>query len=80
MMEIPDTIAGLYIAAQKKGIMKPGIHPYVLFFSMVHSTDMYGHMSKCRPDSMADKILKIPEQLDEYIEQIITIYVEGVLL
>jgi AcrR family transcriptional regulator len=79
LAKIPDDIAELYKAAQKKGIVKSNVHPYILFFSMVHSTDMYVHMSNCRPENLANKILKIPEQLDEYTEQIFLIYVEGVL-
>ncbi len=79
---ILETIVEIYIRGQKKGFIRKEINPYILFFSMVHSADTFMQMSGC-PVQMKlkdHKILKLPEQLEEYGEQLYMIFVEGVML
>lgn len=76
--KILETVVGLIAAGQKKGFVRAEINPYVLFFSMAHSIDMYLHLERC-PSKALEKIPKLPEELNQYIEQIYLIYIEGAL-
>jgi hypothetical protein len=76
--KILEAIVGLYQAGQKKGFIKKEIDPYIVFFSMVHAADTYFQMSRCQT-SVQTKILQIPEQIEQYGEQLSLIFVEGVL-
>ncbi len=77
--KVMEAIVGLYEAGQKKGFVRKDLEPFVVFFSLVHSVDMYFQMSHCQT-SVQKKLLKIPEQMDEYSEQLYKIFVEGVLV
>jgi AcrR family transcriptional regulator len=76
--KILEAIIGLYQAGQKNGFIKKEIDPYIVFFSMVHAADTYFQMSRCQT-SVQTKILQIPEQIEQYGEQLSLIFVEGVL-
>lgn len=77
--QILEKIVGMYAAGQKKGFIRPELHPYILFFSLVHSTETYFQMNQCQTQ-VQNKILKLPEEMDAYAEQIYLIFVEGALL
>lgn len=76
--KILESIVGIYAAGQKKGFVKKELNPYIVFLSLVHAADTYFQMSQCQT-SVQKKILQIPEQIDEYSEQLCLIFVEGVL-
>lgn len=76
--KILDAIVGIYQAGQKKGFVKKELNAYIVFFSMVHATDMYFQMCQCKT-AVQDKILQMPEQIQEYTDQMYMIFVEGVL-
>lgn len=76
---IVDRVVAIYKAAQAQGLVRKEIHPHVLFLSMVHSTDMYMNLGNCGV-RIAGQVPKLPEEMDQYIEQIYFIFVEGVLL
>ncbi len=71
-------IVAIYETGRKKGFVKKEIDPYIVFFSMIHATDTYFQMCQCQT-SVQTKILKMPEQMKEYSEQMYMIFVEGVL-
>jgi len=77
--KILESVVEVYKAGQKKGFIRDDINPYILFFSMVHSTDVYMQMCRCETQ-VQGKILKLPDQMDEYINQVYRIFVEGVLV
>ncbi len=77
--KVLETIVSLYQIGQKKGFIKKNLHPYIVFFSMVHATDSYFQMSQCQT-AVQKKILQMPEQLDAYCEQMYLLFVEGVLI
>lgn len=76
--KILDAIVGIYQAGQKKGFVKKELNAYIVFFSMIHATDMYFQMCQCQT-AVQEKILQMPEQIKEYTNQMYMIYVEGVL-
>jgi AcrR family transcriptional regulator len=71
-------IISVFQAAQKKGIMRPDINPHVHFLTLGQSTDMYLAVSKC-PLSVLEECYRIPEQLDEYIDQLYKVFIEGTM-
>ncbi|MEZ0391016.1 MAG: TetR/AcrR family transcriptional regulator [Pseudobdellovibrionaceae bacterium] len=77
--KILTTVVGVFEVAQKKGFLRKDINPYVLFLSMVHATDVYMQINQC-PMKMADQILKLPEDMDQYVDQIFRIFIEGAML
>lgn len=78
--DVIEAIVGFYKVGQKKGFIKKEINPYVLFMCTVHSTDQYLRMVGQVTDVMRSKLCQIPEQTDEYLEQLYLIYIEGVLV
>lgn len=74
-----ETMAGLYKEGQEKGFVRKDINPYVVFLSLVHSTDMYIQTCRCGGKIM-DQIYNLPEQLPQYIDEVHKIFVEGVLI
>ncbi len=76
--KILERVVSLYRKGQEKGIVKKELNPYIIFFSMVHATDMYVHVNQCsvRPKQ---KIPLIPQDLKAYIDQIYILFVEGVM-
>lgn len=74
-----ENVIGIYKMGQKKGFIRQDINPYIVFFSMIHATDVYLQMCRCETH-IQDEILKLPEQMDEYVDQIHRIFVEGVLV
>lgn len=77
--KITETIVRIYQVGQEKNFIRKEINPYILFLSMVHSTDVYFQVSQCKT-GIYEHILKLPEQMDLYIEQVFMVYVEGVLI
>ncbi|MGZ5278523.1 MAG: TetR/AcrR family transcriptional regulator [Pseudobdellovibrionaceae bacterium] len=77
--KILDTIVGIYQAGQKKGFVKKELNAYIVFFSMIHATDMYFQMCQCKT-AVQKKLLQMPDELKEYSEQLYMIFVEGVLV
>ena len=76
---IVERMVSIYQAGQNKGFVRKDIHPYVLFLSMVHSTDIYMNLCNCGT-SVANKVPQLPRDMDQYVEQIYLIFVEGVLI
>lgn len=77
--KITETIVRIYQVGQEKNFVRKEINPYILFLSMVHSSDVYFQVSQCKT-GIYEHILKLPEQMDLYIEQVFMVYVEGVLI
>lgn len=77
--KITETLVRIYQVGQEKKFVRPGLNPYILFLSMVHSSDIYFQVSQCET-RIQNHILKLPDQMELYIEQIYMIYVEGVLV
>ena len=69
----------MYQTGQQRGFVKKEVHPYVLFFSMVHAVDMYVHMGHCGTE-VEKHILILPEDLEKYVELLKLIFIEGVLV
>jgi hypothetical protein len=64
--------------------MNPQIQPYVLFFSLVHATDHFMVLSRCKGDSVCSLPLlknlpQMPADMDAYIDQIYKIFIQGAL-
>lgn len=78
-VRILERVVGIYQTAQDKGIVKKELNPYVIFLSMVHSVDMFMQIGTCRTP-VSGKCPEIPAQLDQYIEQVYMLYVEGVMV
>jgi AcrR family transcriptional regulator len=81
---LSESIVGLFKKAQSLGIMKPDIQPYVLFFSMVHATDDFLVLTRCKGDAasglhLLKNLPQMPDELDQYIEQIYKIFIQGAL-
>lgn len=72
-------ITSLLESAQKNNIVRKDINVHVLFLSIVHSVDMYFTVAKCAV-SIMDKCFKIPEQTDQYKEQVFTVFIKGTLV
>lgn len=77
--KIVDQIAAIYKAGQDAGFVRKDINPYILFLSMVHATDLYLHAGKCG-NNLEEKVLKLPEEMNQYVDQIYFIFVEGVMI
>jgi AcrR family transcriptional regulator len=77
--KILETIAGVYRAGQEKGFIRKELNPYIIFFSMTHATDLYLQMSQCKTQVQC-KLIKVPDDLNDYVEQIYLLFVEGVLI
>lgn len=77
--KIVENVVGIYRAGQKKGFVRQDLNPYIIFFSLVHATDIYFQMCECQTQ-VQDKIIKLPEKMDEYMDQIYKLFVEGVLV
>lgn len=78
-VKILERVVGIYQTGQAKGLVKKELNPYIIFLSMVHSADMFMQMGSCRTP-VSDKCPEIPSQLDQYIEQVYMLYVEGVMV
>lgn len=74
-----EKMVGLMEMAQKKKLLRKDLHLPVLFISMVHAVDAYFLMSRC-DTRIAKRCIKVPEHSDQYADQIVKIFVEGVLL
>jgi AcrR family transcriptional regulator len=78
--DVIETIVGFYKMGQRKGFIRKEINPYVLFICMIHSSDQYMRMIGQTTESMQSKLCQIPEQSDDYLEQLYLIFVKGVLV
>lgn len=65
--------------AQKKKMIRKDVNLLVSFIAMMHAIDGYYLMNKC-DTTLTRKCIKVPENADQYGEQIIKIFIEGVLL
>ena len=74
-----EQVVSVIALAQKKKIVRPDINPYVLFLSLVHASDSFQNMSQCKT-SICDKVPHIPEKIDEYVDQMYKIFIEGAML
>lgn len=77
--EILETVASFYKAGQTNGFVRKELNPYIIFLAMTHSTDSYFQMCQCRT-SVQGKVLQLPDKMDQYIQQVYMLYVEGVLV
>lgn len=77
--KIVEKIVRLYQLGQQRKFVRPDVHPHVLFFSLIHANDMFMNMNQCQT-SMQQHMLKIPEQMSQYIQQMYIIFVEGVMI
>lgn len=78
--DVIEAIVGFYKVGQKKGFIKKEVNPYVLFMCTIHSTDQYLRMVGQVTATMRSKLCQIPEQTDDYLEQLYLIFIEGVLV
>jgi AcrR family transcriptional regulator len=77
--QMAERVTKLMTAAQKKGIVRPDLNVYTLFLSLVHSVDFYFLSRKCQTP-FTKKCYRFPEQTQEFIDQTVKVFVEGVLL
>lgn len=73
-----EKIVSIYKRSQKLGFVKPELHPYILFFSLVHSVDYYVSASRCETKFM-QMCPKLPDEKELFINQLVKIFVEGAL-
>ena len=76
---ILERVVSVYQAGQKRGFVRKDVNPYVVFLSLVHATDAFANVKQCRT-KISDKVPQIPGEMNEYIDQIYKIFVEGVML
>lgn len=74
--ELGERIIGVLQTAQKKGILHRDLQPYVLFFTLVNAPDAYFTGCKCNA-GILKKGYVLPEQAEQYAEQIFKIFIEG---
>lgn len=74
-----EAMAGLYAEGQAKGFVRKDVNPYIVFLSLVHAIDVYMQTCRCG-GSIMEKIYTLPEQQQEYSEQVFKIFVEGVMI
>lgn len=73
-----QTLIEMLHIAQKKNIIRSDIHVPTHFMTLVHSTDTYFLITQS--DSPArNVILKLPEQKREYCDQMVKVFIEGVM-
>lgn len=73
-----DKVIGLMELAQKKKIVRKDVHMPTLFISMVLAIDSFFLASKC-DTALIKRCYRIPDRSSDYIDQIIKIFIEGVL-
>lgn len=78
-VEVLEKIVSLYQQGQKKGFVRKEVNPYVVFLSTVHATDAFAKIGQCET-KVKEKLPQLPEELDQYIEQLYMIFVEGVMI
>ncbi len=78
-VNVLESIVLLYKQGQKKGFVRKEVNPYVVFLSMVHATDAFVKIGQCET-KIQNKLPQLPEELDQYIEQLYMIFVEGVMI
>ncbi|MBX2996722.1 MAG: TetR family transcriptional regulator [Bdellovibrionaceae bacterium] len=71
-------IMDIFAVAQKKGIVRADVNGHTWLFAIMHSMDSYFFASKCGTP-FTDKSYKIPEEKDLFIDQLMKIFVEGVM-
>lgn len=71
-------IMDIFAIAQKKGIVRADVNSHTWLFSLMHSMDSYFFATKCGTP-FTDKSYKIPEEKDLFIDQLMKIFVEGVM-
>ncbi len=76
---IAERIVSVVERAQRKGIIRKDINPYILFFSLVHSVDQFILMSDRCQTGIQKNLCQLPQEMDQYSEQVYKIFVEGVL-
>lgn len=74
-----EKLTALMEVAQKKKIIRKDVNLLISFISMMHAIDGYYLMNKCNT-SISNRCLKVPEKADQYAEQIVKIFIEGVLV
>lgn len=74
---LPSVIALIQVA-QKKGILRQDLHVPTYFMTMVHAVDSYYLFIQTNSVS-ADMCLQLPKQKDEYINQMVKLFIEGAL-
>lgn len=77
--KIAHNLVSVVSKAQEKGIVRPDINPYILFFSLAHSVDQYILMSNRCQTSLQKNLCQLPDEMDQYSEQIYKIFIEGVI-
>lgn len=75
---VGEKIVSIYKQGQQKGFVKKDIHPYVCFFSLVHSVDFYMTANRCNTEFIK-QCPRFPEGKDLFVDQLVKIFVEGVL-
>lgn len=79
MQTMAATIINLFEVAQKKGFVRSDIHAGTHFMTLIHASDTYYIVSLCKSSPAQRHILKLPEQKKEYINQLVKVFIEGVL-
>lgn len=75
---VAHRILNLMAVAQAKGIVRADVNTHTLFFSLAHSTDTYLLAAKCET-SFIERCYRFPDQMDEFAEQMVKIFIEGAL-
>lgn len=74
--QLAERIIAIIKAAQKEGIVRKDLNPYVLFMSLGHSSDQYLAISRCNFGLSR----KMPKDFKIYKEQLFKIFIEGSLV
>lgn len=72
------SILALIQLAQKNGIVREDLHVPTYFMTMIHALDTYYLFIQSKTAS-ADMCLPLPEEKEEYIRQMVILFIEGVL-
>lgn len=76
---LAEKMIGFMETAQKKKILRKDLHIPTLFASMVFAIDGYYLFGRC-DTKLKKRAINLSEQLEEFVDQIVRIFVEGALL
>ncbi len=79
LSQIGESVCEVIKAAQKKGIVRSDINPYVLLFHIIHAVDGYFMTLSCRT-LWEDKMFKIPKDIEKFRNHMCELILKGCLV
>lgn len=73
-------VIGIFKEAQKAKIIRRDIHLTSHFLFMVHAVDQAFILSRCDCAFTQKEGLKLPAQIDEFVNQLLKTFIEGILI